>query len=95
MAVLTTLTRPAKFDDRSWSQRTGELMTSWVDRLPYGLARSLPRDMAGYAVLGLVTFGVGLLLLLLLNRSTPLPLAGAVLVAAGRRGRSTSGSTAH
>lgn len=56
-------------------------MTSWVDRLPYGLAHSVPRDMAGYAILGLVTFAVGLLLLMILHRFTSLPLAGAVLMA--------------
>lgn len=79
----TTLTRPPELDTRSWSHRTGDLMTSWVDRLPDGMARSIPRDMVGYAVLGLVTFTIGLLLLLLLDRFTPLPLAGAVLVADG------------
>lgn len=83
MAMPTTLTRPAEFDARSWSHRAGDLMTGWVDRLPYGMARSIPRDMVGYAILGVVTFVIGLLLLLLLDRSTPLPLAGAVLVADG------------
>src|ERR1051326_1998361 len=83
MAMPTTRPRPAELDTRSWSHRTGDLMTSWVDRLPNGLARCLPRDMVGYAILGLVTFVIGLLLLLLLDRSTPLPLPGAVLAADG------------
>ena len=79
----TTLPRRTEFDTPSWSHRVGGLMTSWVDRLPYGLDRSLPRDMIGYAILGLVTFVIGLALLLLLDWSTPLPLAGAVLLSDG------------
>lgn len=83
MAMSTTITRPAETGTPSWSHRTGDLMTRWVARLPDGMARYIPRDMAGYAVLGLVTFVIGLLLLLLLHRTTPLPLAAAVLIADG------------
>lgn len=82
MAMPTTLTRP-ELNSSSWLHRTGDLLTSWVDRLPYGLDRVIPRDLAGYAVLGLLTFVVGLVLLLLLDRITPLPLPGAVLLADG------------
>jgi putative flippase GtrA len=81
MAVLTTSPRPAKPAALLRSDRIGDLMTSWVDRLPSGMARFLPRDMVGYAVLGLVTFVLALLFLLLLHRTTPLPLGAAVVLA--------------
>lgn len=81
MAVLTTSTHPAEPATLSWPDRIGDLMTGWVVRLPYGMARALPRDMIGYGVLSLVTFVVDLFLLLLLHRTTSLPLGAAVLVA--------------
>lgn len=65
------------------SERIGELMTGWVGRLPLPAARAIPRDMVGYVILGLVTFVLDLILLLLLHRFTPLPLSVTVLIADG------------
>jgi putative flippase GtrA len=81
MAVSTNCTPPAEPMTIPRGDRISNLMTGWVGRLPAPLARTIPRDMAGYAVLGLVTFGVALLLLLLLNRVAALPLTQSVLMA--------------
>jgi putative flippase GtrA len=60
---------------------TGDLLTSWVDRLPPRLRRLLPRELVGFAVIGAVTLSVDLALLSLLREETRWPLAVAVSIA--------------
>jgi len=59
----------------------GAFLTSWVDRLPPRLRRWLPRELAGFALIGAFTLSVDLTLLTLLRDHTRLPLAGAVSIA--------------
>jgi putative flippase GtrA len=56
-------------------------LTSWVDRLPPRVRRVLPRELAGFALIGAFTFSVDLALLALLRDRTALPLPVAVSVA--------------
>ncbi|GAB3833463.1 GtrA family protein [Dactylosporangium cerinum] len=63
------------------AERTGDLLTGWVDRLPPRLRRFLPRDLVGFAMLGGFTLSVDLALLVLLRRTTGLPLPVAVSIA--------------
>ncbi|AEV84149.1 hypothetical protein ACWT_3126 [Actinoplanes sp. SE50] len=62
-------------------RRAGDLLTAWVDRLPPRLRRHLPRELAGFAILGWFTFTVDLTLLTVLRRHTSLPLPVAVSIA--------------
>jgi putative flippase GtrA len=62
------------------AERAGDLLTSWVDRLPRPLRRVLPRDLVGFAILGGFTFLVDLTILASLRTWTRLPLAVAVTV---------------
>lgn len=55
-------------------ERVGVALTSWVDRLPPGLRRLLPRELVGFAILGACTFLIDLALLWLLKTTTSLPL---------------------
>jgi putative flippase GtrA len=66
---------------RRWSERAGDALTSWVDRLPPRLRRLLPRELVGFAILGAFTFGIDLALLAVLRHSTRLPLPVAVSIA--------------
>ena len=59
-------------------ERVGEWLTSWVDRLSPLLRRMLPKELAGFAILGACTFAVDLALLWLLRAHTALPLPVAV-----------------
>lgn len=63
------------------AERVGSTLTSWVDRLPPRLRRYLPPELAGFAIIGTVTFLVDLLLLAALRATTALPLAVAVTIA--------------
>ena len=70
--------------DRGWTpfaERAGEWLTSWVDRLPPGLRRLLPKDLVGFAILGAFTFAIDLALLWFLRTHTALPIAVAVSAA--------------
>jgi putative flippase GtrA len=68
-------------------ERVGLWLTSWVDRLPPGLRRLLPRELVGFAILGAFTFSIDLALLSLLRAHTGLPtpvaIASSYLVAFG------------
>jgi len=61
-------------------QRT-RFLTSWVERLPPRLRRLLPRELAGFAIIGAFTFSLDLTLLALLRDRTALPLPAAVSIA--------------
>jgi putative flippase GtrA len=63
------------------AERVGTALTSWVDRLPPGPRRLLPRELVGFAILGGFTFLIDLSLLAVLRGSTGLPLPVAVTVA--------------
>lgn len=63
------------------AERAGQLLTGWVDRLPPRLRRVLPRELAGFAMLGAFTFSVDLGLLVLLRHTTHLPIPVAVSIA--------------
>ena len=65
----------------SRAERAGDFLTSWVDRLPPRLRRLLPRELAGFAIIGAFTLSVDLTLLSLLRDHTRLPLAAAVSIA--------------
>ncbi|WP_306214201.1 GtrA family protein [Actinoplanes sp. RD1] len=65
----------------SRSEVVGDLLTSWVDKLPARVRRVVTRDMAGFAELGAFTFAVDLALLAMLRAWTPLPLPVAVSIA--------------
>lgn len=68
-------------DRTTAGERAGDLLTGWADRLPPRLRRLLPRQLAGFAILGAFTLGVDLALLTLLRDTTRLPLAVAVSIA--------------
>lgn len=59
-------------------ERVGEWLTSWVDRLPPRLRRVVPKELAGFALLGACTFAVDLALLWFLRAYTALPIPVAV-----------------
>jgi putative flippase GtrA len=61
-------------------QRT-EFLTTWVDRLPPRLRRLLPRELAGFAIIGAFTFSLDLALLAVLRDRTALALPAAVSIA--------------
>jgi putative flippase GtrA len=63
------------------AERIGDFLTGWVDRLPAGLRRIVPRDLVGFAILGACTLGIDLSLLALLRATTPLPLPAAISIA--------------
>ncbi|WP_433205855.1 GtrA family protein [Dactylosporangium sp. CS-047395] len=63
------------------AERAGQFLTGWVDRLPPRLRRILPRELAGFAILGGFTFSVDLGLLVLLRHTTHLPIPVAVSIA--------------
>jgi putative flippase GtrA len=63
-----------------WPERAGDLLTSWVDRLPPRLRRLLPRELVGFAIIGAVTLSADLALLTALRDRTRLPLAAAVSI---------------
>ncbi|GAA2873808.1 hypothetical protein Acy02nite_31650 [Actinoplanes cyaneus] len=67
--------------DIRWSDRAGDLLTAWADRLPPRVRRVVTRDMAGFAILGSFTFAVDLALLAVLRHWTPLPKPVAVSIA--------------
>lgn len=56
---------------RPWADRFGDLMAGSVGLMPGWLRRAVPADMVGYLVLGVVTFAVDVVLLVLLDRFTP------------------------
>ena len=58
----------------SLGERIGDLLTSWVDRLPPRLRRLLPRELVGFAILGGFTFTIDIVLLAVLRATTRLPL---------------------
>jgi putative flippase GtrA len=62
-------------------EQRGEFLSSWVDRLPPRLRRLLPRELAGFAVIGAFTFSLDLTLLAVLRDRTALPLPAAVSIA--------------
>lgn len=66
---------------RSAAERAGDLLTSWVDRLPLPLRRRLPRELVGFALLGSFTFLIDLTLLAAMKAWTSLPLHVAVTLA--------------
>lgn len=72
---------PAGKDGRVTVERRTAWLTSWVDRLPPRLRRLVPRELAGFAVIGAFTFSVDLVLLAVLRHRTPLPLPAAVSIA--------------
>ncbi|HYZ07365.1 MAG TPA: GtrA family protein [Pseudonocardiaceae bacterium] len=66
---------------RPLADRFGALMSGSVRLMPAWLRRAVPADMVGYLVLGVVTFAVDVVLLVLLDRLTPLPLPVCVVTA--------------
>src|SRR5262245_42489887 len=56
------------------TERAGEALTSWVDRLPAWLRRILPKDLVGSASLGAFTFCIDIVLLGTLRTWPALPL---------------------
>jgi putative flippase GtrA len=62
-------------------ERRSEFLTSLVDRLPPRLRRFLPRQLAGFAIIGAFTFSLDLALLAALRDRTALPLPMAVSIA--------------
>jgi putative flippase GtrA len=66
---------------RRAAERAGDLLTTWVDRLPRGLRRRLPRELVGFAILGSFTFLIDLMLLAALKTWTRLPLPVAITLA--------------
>ncbi|MEV0698353.1 GtrA family protein [Saccharopolyspora sp. NPDC050389] len=71
----TTMTRARA------AERAGDLLTSWVDRLPARLRRVLSRELVGFLILGGFTFLIDLGILAALRAWTALPLPIAVTVA--------------
>ncbi|WP_433076846.1 GtrA family protein [Dactylosporangium sp. CA-052675] len=63
------------------AERAGDMLTGWVDRLPPRLRKLLPRQLAGFAMLGAFTFSVDLAILMTLRRTTHLPIPVAVSIA--------------
>ncbi|GAA3283735.1 GtrA family protein [Dactylosporangium vinaceum] len=63
------------------AERAGDRLTGWVLRLPPRLRRYLPRELAGFAMLGAFTFTVDLVLLTLLRHFTHLRFPVAVSIA--------------
>lgn len=70
-ALVEPKASPAR--DRSRAERVAEHLTGWVDRLPVGLRRLLPRELVGFAILGSFTFTVDMTILQLLYATTSLP----------------------
>ncbi|AHH95664.1 putative flippase GtrA [Kutzneria viridogrisea] len=66
---------------RRLAERAGDLLTSWVDKLPAPLRKLLPRELVGFAILGAFTFSIDLALLAALRGWTSLPLPVAVSIA--------------
>lgn len=66
---------------RTAADRAGDFLTSWVERLPRGLRRLLPREFVGFAILGGFTYLIDLTLLAMLRAWTTLPLVAAVTIA--------------
>ena len=66
---------------RPLADRFGDLIAGSVRLMPARLRRAVPADMVGYLVLGVVTFAVDVVLLVLLDRLTPLPLPVCVAAA--------------
>ena len=59
---------------RPLADRFGDLTTGSVRLMPGWLRRVVPADMVGYLVLGVVTFAVDVVLLVLLDQLTSVPL---------------------
>ena len=66
---------------RPLADRFGDLITGSVGLMPAWLRRAVPADMVGYLVLGVVTFAVDVMLLVLLDRLTPVRLPVCVVAA--------------
>lgn len=64
-------------------QRVVDGLTGLVHRLPPPVPRLVPREMVGFALLALFTFGVDVALLALLEGAAPLPLPASVAIAYG------------
>jgi putative flippase GtrA len=64
-----------------FGERVGDVLTSWLDRLPPRVRRVLPRVLVGFAILGGFTFLIDLALLAVLRAWTWLPLAADVAIA--------------
>ncbi|MPZ65499.1 MAG: GtrA family protein [Pseudonocardiaceae bacterium] len=66
----------------SWrAEHARRVLAGWVDRLPPRMRRVVTPEMVGFALLGLLTFAVDLVLLAVLERWTPLPLPISVTLA--------------
>jgi putative flippase GtrA len=63
------------------SERFHDFLSSCTDRLPRRLRRLLPPELLGFGLIGAVTFGIDLALLVLLRHWSRLPLPVAVSVA--------------
>lgn len=63
------------------AERAHRVLAGWVDRLPPPLRRMVPPELLGFALLGMVTFAVDLVLLAVLERATTLPLPVSVTLA--------------
>ncbi len=59
---------------RPLADRFGDLMTGSVRLMPVWCRRAVPADMVGYLVLGVVTFAVDVVLLVLLDQLTSVSL---------------------
>ncbi|MQA14259.1 MAG: GtrA family protein [Pseudonocardiaceae bacterium] len=66
---------------RRRTERANRVLAGWVDRLPPVVRGVVTPDMVGFAVLGLLTFAVDLVLLAVLERVTVLPLPASVTLA--------------
>ena len=66
---------------RPLADRFDDLMTGSVSLIPGWLRPAVPADMVGYLMLGVVTFAVDVVLLVLLDRFTPASLPVCVVAA--------------
>lgn len=63
---------------RTLAGRIGYLLTSWIDYLPRWLRRLVPRELAGYTIISMVTFVLDMSLLTVLVHRTHMPVSLAV-----------------
>jgi putative flippase GtrA len=66
---------------RTRAERAGDLLTGWAERLPVRIRKWVPRELAGFAILGGFTLCVDLSLLWALRHWTALPIPVAVSIA--------------
>lgn len=63
------------------AEHAHRVLAGWVERLPPPLCRVVSPELLGFALLGMFTFAIDLVLLAVLERATPLPLPVSVTLA--------------